>query len=64
LIAVFEGGVSPGATVPTLSTHILIDFWFVVVWSILSPIVLSISVCFIIPLVKIHTSTLSVNVNS
>jgi hypothetical protein len=26
LIAVFEGGVSPGATVPTLSTHILIDF--------------------------------------
>jgi hypothetical protein len=44
LIAVFDGGVSPGATAPTLSTHILADFWFVVVWSILPPIVLSIAV--------------------
>ncbi len=31
LIAVFGGGVSPGATVPTLSTHIVTDFKFVVV---------------------------------
>jgi hypothetical protein len=31
LIAVFDGGVSPGATVPTLSTHIVTDFKFVVV---------------------------------
>jgi hypothetical protein len=30
LIAVFDGGVSPGATVPTLSTNILADFRFVV----------------------------------
>jgi hypothetical protein len=31
LIAVFNGGVSPVPTAPTLSTHILADFWFVVV---------------------------------
>jgi predicted GTPase len=31
LIAVFDGGDSPGATAPTLSTHILTDLWFVVV---------------------------------
>jgi hypothetical protein len=31
LIAVFDRGVSPGPTAPTLSTHILADFWFVVV---------------------------------
>jgi hypothetical protein len=31
LIEVFDGGVSPGATAPTLSTHILADIWFVVV---------------------------------
>jgi hypothetical protein len=31
LIAVFNGGVSPGATAPTLSTHIIADFRFVVV---------------------------------
>ena len=31
LIAVFDGGVSPGPTAPTLSTHILADVWFVVV---------------------------------
>jgi len=31
LIEVFDGGVSPGATAPTLSTHILADFWFIVV---------------------------------
>jgi hypothetical protein len=30
LIAVFDGGVSPGATAPTLSTNILADFRFVV----------------------------------
>jgi hypothetical protein len=31
LIAVFDGGVSPGATAPTLSTQIIADFRFVVV---------------------------------
>jgi hypothetical protein len=31
LIAVFDGGVSPGATAPTLSTQIITDFRFVVV---------------------------------
>ncbi len=41
-IAVFDGGVSPGATAPTLSTQIIIDFRFVVVWSILPPIVLAV----------------------
>jgi hypothetical protein len=44
LIAVFDGGVSPGATAPTLSTQIITDFRFVVVWSILPPIILSIAV--------------------
>ena len=38
VIAVFDGGVSPGANAPTLSTHILTDFWFVVVWSIPPPL--------------------------
>ena len=31
LSALFDGGVSPGATAPTLSTHHLTDFWFVVI---------------------------------
>jgi hypothetical protein len=44
LIAVFDGGVAPGPTAPTLSTHIVADFRFVVVWSILPPIVLSFAV--------------------